>query len=377
MGETKSMGTPITLTLPPGRLIGGDLYTPNTKDAEGNPLTIKNGPNKGQPREDYFALYAIPKGNEQHWAHTDWGQKLYQIGAAAFPQAVQRPDFAWKIIDGDSTIPNKNGKVPATQPGHAKHWVLKLSSGFASQVVVAQNGQWVQQLQKDFAKPGDYVQAQVVANDNGSSQQSGIYINHRMFAFLGHGERIASSGPDANAAGFAMGHLPTGASATPLAAMPMPAAPGAPAAPAIPGLPPAPGAPAVIAPPPVPTPAQAAADPLVGVPGAAHTVASLRAGGWTDDQIVAGGYATRAAAPAPAPLPPAISVPAPVAPAAAIAPVPPVTPNPAFAQIPPAAPAAPAVPQLTAAGVAAGGSYDAFRTAGWSDDALRGAGYLA
>ena len=388
----------ITFTLPPGRLVGGSLYKPNTKDAEGNPLVVKNGTNKGQPREDWFVMYAIPKEpGKAHWAHTEWGGKIWTIGATAFPIHSQRPDFAWKVIDGDSAIPNKNGRIPNQQPGYAGHWVLKISSGFKSPLVVAQNGQWVQQPQENFAQAGDYVQAQVVVDDNGSQQQAGIYINHRLFAFSGHGERISTGGIDPNAAGFSMA-LPAGASAAPMGSgMPLPMAPGAMPTPPVPGMPAMPAMPAAAAAPvaPPPVPAAPAVPQLVQVPGAAYTIEQCRAGGWTDDQIVAAGHATRAvpapapmppampAAPGVAPLPPGISAQAPGAPVAPIAPAAPVIPNPSFPQIPPAPgagipmpPAAPAAPQLTPAGAALG-TYESFRSQGWSDEQMRAQGYLA
>jgi hypothetical protein len=363
----------INITLPPGRLVRGSLYKPTTTDMQGNPLVVKNGQNAGQPREDWYCEIAISKAGEQHWAHTTWGKDLYQVGATDFPQAVQRQDFAWKVIDGDSTAMNQGNKVYRDIPGYAGCWVVRLSSGYKSPLFTGQAGAWVQQPQEDFVKLGDFIQAAVTIKGNGQAQKPGVYINHSMFAFIGYGQRIVS-GPDANSAGFGQAPLPPGVMATPPAGAPMPAAP---STPPIPGMPPAPGAPAPIMPPPAapapaapPLPAAAPADPLVGVPGAAHTVASLRAAGWTDDQIVAGGHATRAAAPVPAPLPPGISAPAPAAPVAPAAPAAPVMPNPAFAQIP-------AAPQLTPAGVAAGGTYDAFRAQGWQDDQLRAQGYMA
>lgn len=65
-----------------------------------------------------------------------------------------------------------------------------------------------------------------------------------------------------------------------------------------------------------------------------------------------------------------VTVPPAAAPAVAMPPAPPITPNPAIL-------APPAGPVLTPAGVAAGGTYDAFKAAGWNDDQLRASGYLA
>lgn len=64
--------------------------------------------------------------------------------------------------------------------------------------------------------------------------------------------------------------------------------------------------------------------------------------------------------------PPAAAAAAPVA----MPPAPPITPNPAILAPPPG-------PMLTPAGVAAGGTYDNFKAAGWNDEQLRAQGYLA
>ena len=50
---------------------------------------------------------------------------------------------------------------------------------------------------------------------------------------------------------------------------------------------------------------------------------------------------------------------------------------PVHAPVPvPAMPAAPAGPTLTPAGAATGFTYEQYRAAGWSDDALRAKGFL-
>lgn len=402
------MSQAVNFTTPVGRLVGGSLTQPQTTDADGNPLLTKNGPNKGQPREDWFFALAIPKGAETHWANAgEWGQVIYQAGAQAFPQAYQSPAFAWKVVDGDSQVPNSKGKRPCDRPGYPGHWILSFSSGFVPKVYDQNGTAFTQITDLSRVKLGHYVQVQGNVQGNGSQQRPGVFVNHAMICFRGYGVEIVV-GPDVASAGFGAAPLPAGASATPLAGQMPASAPAAPLAPP-PGLPaPAPFvAPAALVPAPaagyapaaagMPAPAMApaaiaaplppvAVNPtLQPVPGAAHSIEALRAANWTDDQIVAGGYATRiAAAPVPAPLPPAISAPAPAAPAAPIAPVG-LVPNPGFAHIPapgaPAAPPAPAPivvgPQLTAAGVAAGGSYAAFQAAGWTDDVLRQHGYLA
>lgn len=355
----------VNFTTPVGRIVGGNLYKGQDKDADGNPLLVKNGANKGLPRLDYYFELAVPKAGEQHWNQTAWGLEIWQVGATEFPQVHMTPTFAWKVTDGDSQVPNTKGKRPCDRLGFPGHWVLRLSSGFPPKIYRFKQGtrDLEQVLEQDFLRPGFFAQVNLDVGGNGSQQRPGVYLNHAMVCFIGYGEEIIS-GPDPSEAGFG-GALPPGASATPISGAFAPAAPGLPPMP--------PGAPAPAPRPPAPAAPPATVNPtLQPVPGAAHSIDQLRALGWTDDQIVAGGYATRIQA-APAPLPPGISAPAPVAPVAPIAPVAPVVPNPAFAQIPPA----PVGPQLTPAGVAAGGTLEAFRAQGWDDAALRGAGYLA
>lgn len=332
------MSQRVNITSPVGRIVMGSLYDPSTTDAEGKPLVVKTGPNAGQPRVNYFFALAIPKGAEPHWAHTPWGQQIWNVGNQAFPNAAQSPAFAWKIEDGDSQIPNKKGRKPCENEGWRGHWILKFSGGFAPKVYQQEGAGYVQVMQKDFCKPGYFVEVAFSVDGNGSQSQPGVYINHSMVCFRAYGPEI-SFGPDVASAGFGAAPLPAGASMTPPAgAIPMPQAPAAaPAAYAPPALP---GAPAGYAPPPVPA-------GVPQIPGAA-----------------------------PAPLAPAGSVPMPYAPApGAPAPIP-VTPNPGFVQVPPPAPApmapppAPVAPvrQMTAA--AQGVTYDAYVAAGWSDAQL-------
>ena len=323
------MAQKVNITSPVGRIVMGSLYDPSTTDAEGKPLVVKTGPNAGQPRVNYFFALAIPKGAEPHWAHTPWGQQIWNVGNQAFPNAAQSPAFAWKIEDGDSQIPNKKGRKPCDNEGWRGHWILKFSGGFAPKVYQQEGAGYVQVMQKDFCKPGYFVEVAFSVDGNGSQSQPGVYINHSMVCFRAYGPEI-SFGPDVASAGFGAAPLPAGASMTPPAgAIPMPQAPAA--APAMPGLPPA-------------LPALPGVPQIPGV--------------------------------APAPLAPAGSVPMPYAPApGAPAPIP-VTPNPGFVQVPPPAPAPMAPPPAPVAPVrqmtanAQGVTYEAYVAAGWSDAQL-------
>jgi hypothetical protein len=318
------MSQRVNITSPVGRIVMGSLYDPSTTDAEGKPLVVKTGPNAGQPRVNYFFALAIPKGVEPHWAHTPWGQQIWNVGNQAFPNAAQSPAFAWKIEDGDSQIPNKKGRKPCENEGWRGHWILKFSGGFAPKVYQQEGAGYVQVTQKDFCKPGYFVEVAFSVEGNGSQSQPGVYLNHSMVCFRAYGQEI-TFGPDVASAGFGAAPLPAGASMTPPAgAIPMPQAPAA--APALPG------APAGYAPPPVPA-------GVPQIPGAAPA------------PLPQGGFAPMPSAPAP-------GAPAPI----------PVTPNPGFVQVPP--PPAPVAPvrQMTAA--AQGVTYEAYVAAGWSDAQL-------
>ena len=331
------MAQKVNITSPVGRIVMGSLYDPSTTDAEGKPLVVKTGPNAGQPRVNYFFALAIPKGAEPHWAHTPWGQQIWAVGNQAHPNAAQSPAFAWKIEDGDSQIPNKKGRKPCDNEGWRGHWILKFSGGFAPKVYQQEGAGYVQVMQKDFCKPGYFVEVAFSVDGNGSQSQPGVYLNHSMVCFRAYGPEI-SFGPDVASAGFGASPLPAGASMTPPAgAIPMPQAPAA--APALPG------APVGYAPPPVP-----GAAPTMPLPPGLPV--------------------------APAPLPQGGSVPMPYAPVpGAPAPIP-VTPNPGFVQVPPPAPApmapppAPSIPvrQMTAA--AQGIPYESYVAQGWSDAQL-------
>ena len=49
------------ITTPVGRLVAGSPYKGSDKDAEGRPLVVKNGPDAGKPRLDFYFAVAIPK----------------------------------------------------------------------------------------------------------------------------------------------------------------------------------------------------------------------------------------------------------------------------------------------------------------------------
>lgn len=317
------------LTSPIGRLLWGSMTEPQTKDAEGKPLVIKSGPDAGKPTQRFaFGVGFAKAPGQTHWAtkpttwDTDpntagkpyWGEQVWQVGHASFPNGqAQRPDFAWKVTDGDSQIPNKKGVKPCDREGYAGHWVVAFSSSFAPKVCNADGSN--KMYDPKAIKCGHFVQVLGTVDGNNSPNQPGVYINHDWVAHSGYGEEI-HNGSDPSAAGFGKGPAPVGMSAVPMGG---------------------------VATPPAPLPAAA--------------------------------LPTAAAPPAPTPLPAAIAPPAPAAMAplpTAVAPNPAilVTPPPAAAVV---APPPPAAPQMTAKATAAYADYIA---GGWKDDQLRAHGLM-
>lgn len=313
----------INLTSPVGRIVMGNLYEPNTKDFDGKPLVIKTGPNAGQPTVRYFFALAIPKSpGVTHWAQEEWGKQIWAVGHQAFPQAALRPDFSWKIDDGDSAIPNKKNRRPCDNEGYKGNWVLKLSGGFAPKIYRQDGDKFVQVTDVDYVKCGYYVEVAFSVDGNGQQNNAGVYLNHGMVCFRAYGPEIVF-GPNVEEAGFGKSALPAGASATPPpSAIPLPAAPAsAPLAPLPPYAGPAPLPPSSVAPLPVmPNPAflqvplpngNGAASPTAGVAPlppvpvspsssgirmtpAANGVSleAYKAAGWNEAQLIGAGLAT-------------------------------------------------------------------------------------
>lgn len=300
------MSTKATEILTPvGRLVQGDCFEPQTTDAEGNPLVIKNGPNAGQKRVDYFMAIAIPK-TDPGWAEI-WG-KIHEEARQSFPSLFDAqgncisPKFAFKVLDGDSQVPNSKGSKPCDREGFPGHWVLNFSGGFAPKCYT--KGGAAQIVNPAELKRGYYVRIYGTVKGNGSQQQPGIFLNHSMVELVGYGEEIVT-GPSGEAVfgGAPAGNLPAGASSTPLApATPM-AHPGAAAPAAGPGAPapaatpapanvkpapdflngPAGGAPGGPAAPAAPAPA--AEVKYTHPDGNAYTEAQLVAAGWSAEQV--------------------------------------------------------------------------------------------
>ena len=311
----------VSFRTPVARMIGGNAYQGRTTDSKGRALEYKSGPKKGQARTDFPIGIAITK-TQPHWAtEPGWGETIWAEGHASWPGGqAQRPDFAWKVQDGDSTVPNLEGRRPCDNPGWPGHWVIWFSGtnpppvADGRRIMEGVPAAW--STEPGLVMPGDYVEVfcSVVGNE---AESPGVYLNCEALCLRGyHPEGRLTQRVDLASAGFGA-PLPAGASAAPTGNALMPAAPPAPgASPSTPAAPPVPASPA-------PAPA---ASPVPVTPNPAIL-----------------------GAPAPVTVPPA-PVPSPVTP-------------------PPAAPAKPVMNN--------GGDYDAHITAGWTDAMLREKGWIA
>lgn len=352
----------VAFTTPTGRVVQGDLYTPNEKDQAGRPLKDQ----QGNPKKQFFFALAIAKtaGDAQPvqtqagvfpgWITTEWGKVIWNeaFGARPCPSDPMPRDtrFAFKVVDGDST--EMGGGTPPKRicdyEGFAGHWIIKFTSGFPFNTYQydSRTDQF-SPLPEGAIKRGFYVQVRAGVVHNENTMKPGVYMNCSQILLVAYGKEIAGATVDPRSAGFnPTSALPAGASAVPPAALAVGATPtgvpaGAPlplpgAAAVAPGVPTMPGVAAPYAAPPVtyvtPNPGIM---PQVPVPGAAPMV----------------------------PLPSAAVPAAPGVPGMGGAPV---------LNVPPPPPAAPV---LTAK--AGGATYQQMLANGWNDALLRQHGYLA
>ena len=256
------------ILFPVGRMVGGSVYTayPETDNA-GKPKLGADG----QPRKSFSFGVAIPKGPEQHWNQTPWGQAVWNIGAQAHPRDHQLPHYAWKIKDGDSTVPNRKGNVPANMEGYKGHWVIWFKQGWAPKLVTDKGTTTL--LEPDQIIPGYYVE--VFADVTGNSGQTpGVYMNPIAVNRVAFGEKIITAQEvDTSSVGFGASPLPAGASATPVGGGFVP-----PAAPITPN-------PAFLAVPPAPPAPPAPARVMLPAAGGA-TYEQMIAAGWNDALLI-------------------------------------------------------------------------------------------
>lgn len=358
----------IRVNLPLGRLVQGDLYKANDTDFVTKQKRVYPAGHRlaGQPKITYFFAVAIKKGAEQAWYQTPWGQQIAAFGFQAWPvdqrtgqSAAQRDDFAWKIEDGDSTKPNKAGRINARSEGMPGCWIVACSSTYPPKIL---DTGFAPITEPNAVKRGFWVETVVTVDTNESAGNPGIYINGEFVMFKAIDKEIGGQAVDPRTiAGFGSSAVPSHLTA---------AGGGAPAMAPAPGQ--FPGDPS----PSFPTPGVAPG----GFPGAPGAMPPLAAG-----PVQLGGIAP--AAPV-QPFPPGMAPnamtspfspaqPAPVALPPGVTSVPGFLPNaPAAAMAPPPAPLPPAGPQLTSK-VPQGVTWAQMQAQGWTIETARAQGYVA
>lgn len=210
----------VNVLLPVGRFINGDLYIPQTTNMAGEPLVIKKGVNAGQPRVNFYIGLAIPKTPGcAHWSQEvstnprigAWGKKIWDAGYQFWGDlASQKKNFAWKIVDGDST--DYDGSNPpkryCDKPNYNGHWIISLGKMSTPKIVNSDGSQYL--LDKDVVKPGYFIQIATSISSNNSDLNQGIHINHDIISYQYAGEEIIN-GIDPATIGFGSDKPPAGA----------------------------------------------------------------------------------------------------------------------------------------------------------------------
>jgi hypothetical protein len=289
--EQQIMSTEI-LT-PVGRLVSGHPMEQNAKtDNQKQPKFFADG----QPMMETYVGVAIPKTGEADWKHTPWGQQLVAEATAAWPRGEHgAPSFAWKIIDGDSAVPNKKGTPPNSREGFPGHWVIGGSTMLHVKCFHAGMYEAHQVIQnKGEIKRGDYCRLLIETKGNGSTDSPGMYVNPTLFELTRAGIEIipVGNGPSAaEAFGGSVGQLPQGALIDTAVAQPAVAQPAAATPPVVPAhdlvqpgmVTPPPAVPPVATPPPV-----APVDPQYSYNGVTYAKSALLAmPGWSEAIIEA------------------------------------------------------------------------------------------
>ena len=218
----------IEVLFPEGRLVSGhpmNGFNP-TDSRTKQPKIRKDGVTKVT---QWNIGVAFPK-NGQDWKTTPWGQQIVQ--AAKDPVEgytngeTESPHFSWKIIDGDSMIPNKKGNKPAEQEGYPGHWVVFMSTELqAPRCYHAGKYDPMQQIQNmSEIDKGDYIRVFCSVKGNKPSETAGVYINPNMVSLERKGQKI-ESGYDGPSAADVFGGAPAQVAPTPAPAAPAPATP--------------------------------------------------------------------------------------------------------------------------------------------------------
>lgn len=217
------MADRIEFWTPVGRMIGGSAFEARKETIYGTDKPKLD--DDGNEVERFLVTIAIPKvnANAQGADRTPFESYmlpyLQQAALRDFPaRQFDRPDFAWKFVDGDSTALDQNGKRWCDKVGYRGHWVARLQTKFDFNVVAPDGVKFL--TDPSSVKLGYYVRALVDVKGNGQMvSKCGLYLNLRLLQLVAYGE-VINVGIDVQAAmraAPAIAALPPGASAVPVA----------------------------------------------------------------------------------------------------------------------------------------------------------------
>ncbi len=180
-----------------GRIVmGHPIKRQQMTDDKGNKLQHDDGSSKTQ----HFFVVAIPKGAETDWKQTEWGQKVVAVAGQGYRNGeINRPDFSWKVEDGDSQIPNKKGRKNIDTEGHAGHWIIKCTTQYDCPCYPYNKYSPFDAITDDnTVKNGDYYMVSIEVADNTNkgapAQTPGVYMNPKATVFIRPGIEIVGSG---------------------------------------------------------------------------------------------------------------------------------------------------------------------------------------
>ena len=174
-----------------GRIVAGHPMKANQRtDDAGKPRFKVDG----SPMLSFFVALAIPKNGTTDWKQTSWGADIYAQAQADWKNnETAMPSFSWKIVDGDSTVPNKNNVQPCTKEGYPGHWVVSIDSNFPYSCHHPDKYAPIDQIKdENVIKCGDYgrMMVSVVGNGATGTNTRGIYINPQFFILDRAGDLI-------------------------------------------------------------------------------------------------------------------------------------------------------------------------------------------
>lgn len=266
----------IEVLFPEGRLVAGHpMQGFNPVDSRTKQPKMKKSDPTVKVTQWNFGV-AFPK-NGTDWKQTPWGAQMVQ--AATDPvegyslNETLSPHFSWKMLDGDSTVPNKKGNIPCQQEGYPGHWIVFFSTELQAPKCY-HTGKYdpMQQIQDvEAIHKGDYIRVFATVKGNKPSETGGIYVNPTLVSLERKGQRIESAYDGPSAASVFGGGAPA------------PTAPAAQTPPPVPGAAtPPPPATDLMTPPPVPVVEN------YQYQGVTYTKAQLLAmPGWSEELIAA------------------------------------------------------------------------------------------